>query len=157
MNLFYGADKVVADFVAGIIWNDERRFDDDIRAIGVQDNNGALVGGVVYHNWMPHAGTMELSAGATSARWLTRRIVSCLLAYPFHGCGCQMLVGQTETSNERDRKLMCGIGFRETHIPRLFGRDKDGILQTLTDDQWKAGVYYLKERDYEQKFSSKAA
>lgn len=157
MNLFYGANRAVADYVAGVIWGDERRFGDEMSAIGVQDANGSLIGGVVYHNWSPHAGTMELSAGATSARWLTRRIVSYLLAYPFHGCGCQMLLGQTEESNTRDRKLMVGLGFTEQLVPRLFGRDNNGIIQTLTDDQWKAGAFYLKEKDYGQKFSTKAA
>ena len=157
MRLFVGADKAVADFVAGIIWGDERLFSPDSRAIGIQGSDGTLLGGVVYHNWTPHAGTIELSAASLSARWLTRRIIGELLAYPFYGCGCQLLLGQTEKSNTRDRKLMCGIGFMETHVPRLFGRDNDGILQTLTDDQWKAGAYHIEEADYGKIKSSTAA
>lgn len=157
MRLFVGADKVVADFVAGIIWGDERHFSTESRAIGIQNRAGMLVGGVVYHNWTPHAGTIELSAGSLSAKWLTRRLIGQLLAYPFYACECQMLIGQTEKKNERDRKLMCGIGFREQHVPRLFGRDNDGILQTLTDDQWKAGAYFIEEKDYGKAKCPKAA
>ena len=157
MKLFYGADKTVAEFVAKVIWNDERHFDENSRAIGVQDSSGALVGGVVYHNWAPHMQTMELSAGATSARWLTRNLISQLLAYPFYGCGCQMLIGQTDEANTRDRKLMVGLGFSELVVPRLFGRDKDGILQTLTDDEWKAGAFHIKESEYGVRSMSSAA
>jgi len=142
MRLVWGHTADVAAFVSKLIWGDGRGFSSEHQAAGIINRDGYIVGGVVFHNWNPWAGTIELSAAATTAKWLTRRIITQILAYPFIKCGCQMIMGQTEKNNRRDRRLMCGIGFSEQHIERLFGRDNDGILQTLTDDEWKAGVYY---------------
>lgn len=148
MRAVWGADMPVANFVASIIWNDDRGFDTNCRALGVQDKTGRLVGGVVYHNWEPHNGTIELSAGAITPRWLTRHIASQVLAYGFNTCGCQMLVARTSQKNERTRKLLRGLGFREQLIERLYGRSEHGILMTLTDTAWKAGAYHLiKDQD----------
>lgn len=150
MNIIWGHTEAVVKFVSDIIWGDDRGFGGEHTAAGIIDNNGCLVGGVVYHNYNPWAGTIELSAASITAKWLTRKIITKLLSYPFIACGCQMLIGQTEASNRRDRRMMCGIGFSEQRVGRLFGRNSDGILQTLTDDEWKAGLYYNKELENEQ-------
>lgn len=157
MMAVWGSDMPVLDFVASVVWNDERRFDANSRALGVQDGEGNLVGGVVFHNWDPHCGTIEISAGAVTARWLTRSIAAQVFAYAFDTCGCQMIVARTSEKNTRTRKLLTGMGFNEQEIVRLYGRDENGILLTLTDADWKAGAYHLKDQDHGKAFGTKTA
>lgn len=148
MMTVWGHDHSVADFVSHIIWKDDRGFSDNYRAMGILDKGGVLVGGIVYHNYDPDAGVIEWSAGATTPKWLTPNVVKAAFAYPFHLCKCQMLMARTEAKNRRTRRLLCGIGFSEQKVERLFGRNSDGILLTLTDDEWKAGIYHTKEFEH---------
>lgn len=141
--LLYGEDRAVAAFVAALMPHGGA-FGDNSRAIGVVHKN-KLIGGLVYHDWNPQAGVIEISGAATSPRWLSRKNIHFMLAYPFEDCGCQMVVMRTSEHNKRVQKVITGIGFDALRIPRLYGRDEDGILLTLTDDAWKSGRFYLKE------------
>lgn len=135
VDLAFDFDGPVADFVARHIPNCERGFG-ECRAIGLVDK-GILIGGVVYSNWNPEAGVIEMHAAATSPRWLTTKTLHTLLAYPFELVGVQMIVLQVAASNS----VMCSIaervGFEPHVIPRLFGRDADGVLYLLTEERWR--------------------
>lgn len=141
MRLLYGYNEIVGQFVSNLIWKKPDLFDDRARAIGVINNSGELVGGMVFTEYNPHAMTMEVSGASISPRWLTRRIISDLLAYPFEQCNCQMITGRTRVTNYRTRKLLSAIGVREQFVERLFGRHQDGFLLTLTDDAWRNGRF----------------
>lgn len=141
MKLLYEHDGIVCNFVAEIIWNDERRFGDDAAAVGVIDKKGNLIGGVVWHNWQPWAGTIEISAGTINPRWLTRKLLWQIFSYPFDRCGCQCVFAQTRADNGPVSRLLYGIGFQSIDVPRLHGRDADGVLWWLTEETWRASKY----------------
>lgn len=136
MHLLYGHDKTVADFVAQLIPNCGRGFS-HCRAIGIIDSDGRLVAGVVYHDWNPESGVIEMSAAATTPRWLTRGILCEIFSYPFR-IGCQMAVFRVSGKNTRLHRQFDALGLRRHPIPRLYGRNEDGIVFTLTDDDWRA-------------------
>lgn len=136
MRLLYGHDKTVADFVAAHIPGCARGFS-ACRAIGVLNSTGTLVAGVVYHDWNPEAGVIELSCAAMTPRWLTRSILRVIFAYPFQ-IGCQMAVFRVSERNTRLHRQFDALGLRRHAIPRLYGRNEDGIVFTLTDDDWRA-------------------
>lgn len=109
-----------------------------------------MAAGVVFHDWNPEAGIIELSAACTTRRWLTRNVLWQMFSYPFIGCNCQMVVlrvsERNETENHRGiQRISRAYGFQEHRIERLYGRDHAGILFTLTDDDWRANGFHKTE------------
>ncbi len=104
---------------------------------------GEIIGAVVYHDWNPEAGTIQMSAAGGDG-WLTRRVLQAMHQYPF-AIGCQMIVLQTAVENHVMRRIAKAYGYRETIIPRLMGRSADASILTLTDDDWRASRFYRGE------------
>lgn len=130
---------VVSSFVGRMVPGGERGFD-KASAIGVV-SDGKLMAGVVYHNFDPEAGVVELSAGAVSSRWLAPKVLHAIFAIPFDLWGCQMVVMRVAESNRRMAHIALRFGFDGYLIPRLGGRDEDIWIFTLTDDQWRNTMF----------------
>lgn len=145
----WGAEQLVGPWVAARIEGCERGFGEPgykFKALAVSDGKD-LVAGMVYHNWHPEAGVIEISGAASTARWLTRPVLWAMFSYPFDGIGAQMVVMNVSPENEMFngrglKRLLKAYGFKEHLIPRLKGREKDGILFTLTDDDWRANGFH---------------
>jgi hypothetical protein len=106
------------------------------KTIGVIDEEGKLIGGLVYHNYDPQAGIIEISGAATSKRWLSRRTIALMYQYPFLVCGCQMLYQRTPADNEKLLGQLAAYDYTFIKVPRMFGRQRDGVLCTLTYEAW---------------------
>ena len=112
------------------------------KAIGVIDDD-RLVAGMVYSNWNPEAGVIEMSGASINPRWLTRPVLQAVFAYPFE-IGCQMVVMRVSENDKRLHRQLTSYGFKPHEIPRLRGRRESEIIFTLTDDDWKAGKFMRK-------------
>jgi hypothetical protein len=142
MNLVYGCDEIVANFVAQFISGcNERGFQEPYRAIGVVKDD-QLIGGFVYHNWAPEAGVIEFSGASSSKRWLSRKVLFGLFAYPFLGIGCQMVCARVSVRNGDLIRMLKAYGFCAYHIPRLFGRNETGVVLTLTIEDWQKNGFH---------------
>ncbi|KQX47607.1 MULTISPECIES: GNAT family N-acetyltransferase [unclassified Ensifer] len=130
------ANQAIADFVASHIAGCERGFA-DFTTMGVLAND-ALVAGVVFHNYVPETGVIELSAASTSKRWLTRPVLRAMFGYPFDEIGCQMVVLRVSERNAGMIAIAERFGFSPHRIPRLRGRAEAEIIFTLTDNDWRA-------------------
>lgn len=142
MKLLYGNDDEVAAFVAHRLEQDPAAIFRNCRAVGVVDAAGELVGGMVFHNWWPDAGTIEFSGAATTARWLTPKILDRLFGYAFEVAGVQLLVTRNSGLNHRVHRQLGRYGFTRIDIPRLYGRDEDGVIWTLTQEAYQAGRFH---------------
>nr|WP_244498449.1 GNAT family protein [Aureimonas ureilytica] len=111
------------------------------RGIGVLDDDGRLVAGVLYHGWEPEAGVIEMSSASLSRRWLTRPVLDAIFRYPFEGIGCQLVALRVSERNTHLHRILRAFGFAEFFIPRLRGRDEGEIIFTLTDDAWRSGRF----------------
>lgn len=141
MRPVYGQDEAVAALVASLIPAAARGFGEAFTAIGV-DHGGDLVGGFVFTGWAPEAGTIEISYAGIDRRWLTRRTLYAAFSYVFDGIGCQMAVARTPASLKHGVRIARAYGFKQVTIPRLFGRDEDGIISTLTVEDWRANGFH---------------
>jgi hypothetical protein len=108
-----------------------------------------LIAVLVYHNWNPEAGVIEISGAADSSRWLTRSVAWEMHAYPFNELRCQMVVQRNSernvSANGRGlQRMLAAYGYDAIRVPRLYGRDEAGILHCLTDDVWRANGYHGK-------------
>jgi|SRR5262252_5859910 len=137
----FGQHEAVAKFVADRIPHNHGWGFGPVKTIGVLDEDGRLIAGIVYGNWNPEAGVIEIAAAATSPRWLTRRTIELMYGYPFAQLGCQMVVQRTPAGNERLLRQLAVAGYNFVLVPRLFGRDRDCVICTLTCEVWRASKF----------------
>lgn len=130
-------------WVAERIWPGRDKDFDTATALGVFDDDG-LLGAILWHNWDPDAGVIEFSAAADSRRWLTRRSLQEMFSYAFETVGCQMVYCRTSAADRQKHlhRIFTAYGFDAVRIPRLFGRDEDGFVFTLTDEQWQSNGFH---------------
>ena len=102
------------------------------------------VGAVVFHNYSPEFGVMEMSAAADSPRWLSRPVLRAMHSYIFNDAGCQLAVMRVSEQNERMLRIAAAYGYQAHRIPRLRGRNEAEIVLTLTDDDWKVSRFHGK-------------
>lgn len=126
------------EWVARRIPGCERGFG-DCRCLAVE-HGGQIVAGVVYHNWTPEWGVIELSAAATDRRWMTRPVIHDLLAYPFGFC--RMVMAQHE-QNSPARSIWRRLGASETIIPDMRGDGRPNVVATLKKADWLNGRWCL--------------
>jgi RimJ/RimL family protein N-acetyltransferase len=125
----------IGEFVSRMVPGCERGFGRFV-SMGVI-REGELIAGVLYHNWSPETGAIEISAAATDPRWLTKETLRALFAYPFDGIRCQIVVARIAESNKRARRMWRAVGSTEYIIPRLRGRNDAEAVMILTDDAWR--------------------
>lgn len=127
-------DDRVAPWVAARIWNDGSGFG-NCRAMGVE-HKGELVAGIVFHDWEPDHGLIEISGAADHRRWFTREVIRVAFTYVFDGLECQAVTARTAEDNGPVRHICKALGAKEYIIPRLRGRDAAGVIYVLTDEDW---------------------
>ena len=143
----YDQDLLVADFVARakIASGHTKRAgfpDKNLRAIGIIDERNELIAGIVYFNYNPEAGTIEMSVEALpKQRWLTPTTLGVMFQYPFVHCGCQMLITKTMARSTHVLRMLAAMNFALIRIPRAGGRNEDGVLALLTVEDWMASRF----------------
>ena len=135
----YDQDQEVARFVAALIPHVGYRGFTFPKTIGVVDEHGRLIAGLVYERWNALAGTIEASAAALpGVKWVSRETVRRGFGYAFEAHGCQMLRMYVLASDLRTLRQLAACGFTFQTEKRRYGRDHDGVVCTLTAEDWAA-------------------
>ncbi|MBX5206688.1 GNAT family N-acetyltransferase [Rhizobium sp. NZLR11] len=135
-------NQAIKGWIERHIWENGRELPEAV-TMGVFEN-GQIQAGVAFHDWNPDAGVIEISAASKSKRWLTRNVLKELFGYAFQHVRCQMVVARIDPSDEPLTRIFKAYGFVEHRIPRLLGRDRDQLIMTLTDDDWRANKFNRK-------------
>lgn len=135
----YGHSEAVAAFVAALAPGCARGFG-ECQAVGFLDRQGRLVAGVVYHNYQPEAGVIEISAASTCRTWLNKARLREIFDYPFR-IGCRMVVTRTGEQNHRVRRIWRSLKADEYVIPALRSPTEAEVIYTLTAEQWRNGKF----------------
>lgn len=139
-----GVERVMlSKWVADLIWPGKLRDFGNCQGLAVFEN-GDLIAGMIYHNYEPEAGVIEISGAGTSKRWLTRETLRKMFAYPFEECDCQAVVMRVDPDDVALRRMLTAYGFELYVIPRLRGRHKDENVFLLTDDAWASNKFNRK-------------
>ena len=109
-----------------------------------------LVAGMVFHDWQPGAGLIQISSASVTPRWLTAEVRHKMFSYPFDEIGCQMVVLEVSAANTRMVRIAKAFGFTAHFIQRLRGRNEDGYVFTLTDDAWRNSTFTRKHHGQTQ-------
>ena len=129
------ANRIIAEFVSQRIFGEIRSFG-PFCSMGVFDNGG-LIAGVIYHDYQPQNGTIEISAASDSKRWMTRPVIRDFLWMPFDRLGCQCIVARHSVEKESLRRMWKALGAEEFIVPRLRGRDAPPeAITILTEEAW---------------------
>lgn len=130
----------ISDFVCDQIWGRTGLIDRHM-SLGVFDGQ-MLVAGVLYHNWYPDTGVVELTGASISKRWLSRAVLKAVFAVPFDHLGCQLVVFRVSEHNKPMLRIAKAYGFSEHIIPRLRGRTESEHILTLADDDWRQSRFH---------------
>jgi hypothetical protein len=153
----YGQDQPVARFVADMIPHCRRGFGENIKAIGVIDGD-RLIAGFVFHNFEPEAGVIEISGAALpGSNWCTRRTLAVIYRYPFLQLECQMIVQRVLEENESLLWILSRYNYSFVKVPRLFGRNSNGVICCLTREAWASNRFNQKLRHHVQEPIEEAA
>ena len=137
LDYVYGHDEAVAHFVAQLIPECRELGFGNCKAIGVIDDRGHMIAGLVYNHYNPQAKTIEISAAALPGKyWMTRRTLGHMFGYPFRQIGCQMVFQRIKADDVYQMDQMERFNYMFVTVPRMFGRDTDGVLCLLTYEDW---------------------
>lgn len=131
---------MLSKWVADLIWPGKLRDFGNCQTLAIFED-GELIAGMVYHNFEPDAGVIEISGAGTSKRWLTRETLRKMFAYPFEEIGVQSVVMRVDPEDTALRRMLTAYGFELYVIPRLRGRDKAENVFLLTDDAWASNKF----------------
>ena len=137
----YGQDVAVGDWVHERIPHAE--FGPYV-AIGLAEDN-TLIAGVVYHNYVPRYGNIEISMAADSPRWATPEAIGTFLRYPFGQLRCRRVTTCTPASNKRALRFNHGIGFQKEGVIRQGYGKEDMVLCGLVYREAKRWLKQHKE------------
>lgn len=100
-------------------------------AVGVARGK-ALAAVVVFHDWQPALGTVQLSCAAVTPRWASRAVVRAILGAAFGGAlgaSARKVWTATPAGNERAVKFNLGVGFkREAVLREHFGPKVHAVI-----------------------------
>jgi len=147
MRLVLGQDRDVAAWVAARIAHMGASADfGPCAAIGIADEAGRALGGVVFSNFQPGFRSIEVSFAAETSRWLTRPLICGILSYPFVQLDCQRVTAVTPRGARKARSFLDRFGFkREGVVRRGFGTD-DAIISGLLRTEWLASRWSRSRR-----------
>ena len=144
MHLVFNDDANVAAWVAARIPHMNGEAFPPSTAIGVVDEDGQALGGVVFTNHYPAFGSIEASFASASPRWLTKSLITAILSYPFAQLDCQRVTTITPLKATSARVFLEVFGFkREGVIRRGFGSD-DAVISGLLRKEWDRSPFNLR-------------
>ena len=135
MILFW--DPRVAEWVGQRIEGGQRGFG-RCRALGVLIDD-RMAAGVVFHDWNPERGTIEISAAADDRRWLGRKVIRAAFGYAFDVA--RMAVTRTAERNEPVRKMWRAFGASEYVLADAWSPGEAMVIYTLTPAQLAASRF----------------
>lgn len=112
-----------------------------LQALGVVAGDGRALGGVVFHNYQPRFGNIEVSFAADTPRWLTRNLIGEILRYPFDQLDCRRITSLTPKKNAPARRFIDAFGFKREGVLRKGFGDDDMIVSGMMRREWRASKW----------------
>lgn len=132
-------NEAVGNFVSTIIYGRPGRIDNYCSMAVLADD--VVIAGVLYNNYYPEQGVIEMHAGSLDKRWLTRPVLKAMFSHAFDQFKCQLCVLRVSEHNKPMLRIAKAYGFQEFIIPRLRGRNEAEHILTLSDDDWRSNRF----------------
>jgi len=132
-------NEAVGDFVSEIIYGKAGRIHNYCSMAVLKD--GVAIAGVLYNNYYPEQGVIEMHAASRDKQWLTRPVLRSMFSHAFERFQCQLCVLRVSEHNKPMLRIAKAYGFNQHIIPRLRGRDEAEHILTLSDDDWRSNRF----------------
>lgn len=132
-----GAGRFIGDWIAERIPQiaDGKAFG-AYAAFGVLSAENEMLGGVLFNNYHPDMGNIEVSFAAAGKRWLTPEIITKILSYPYAQLECLRVTSVTPRRAASARRFLERFGFRREGLIRRGFRNDDAIISGLLREEW---------------------
>lgn len=101
-------------------------------ALGVLNDKGRLIAGMIYHDYQEAFGTVQITFASTSPMWARKSTIRELLAYPFQQLGCQKIWTCTPAKNIAALKTNAHVGLkREAILRHQFGFKEHAVIYSM--------------------------
>lgn len=129
--LVTGPKEVIAEFVAEGIGCGVAK--GNFSAIGVVDDDGVLMAGVVYTDY--NGRNITAAIHGIGKKWMTKEFLHAMFDYPFIQAGAERITATIETFNKSSHNLATRLGFTheatlqragrygDLHVYRMFRED----------------------------------
>lgn len=108
------------------------------QAMGVVSDREELQAGVVFHDYQPEYGTMQVSVAASTPMWAKPDHIKAIMAYPFEQIGVYKLWSAIPHTNERAIKFNKHIGFKqEAVLAHHFGHKVHAVITRLYQPDYR--------------------
>lgn len=112
-------------------------------AIGVVDEAGNLLAGVVLHDYHPDWGAVSMSHAALTPKWLTKRIISGIMSVPFVQYGVGRVTATTPRKATSACQFLRKFGFRQEGVIRRGLGNDDALVWGLLSEEWDRSRFNL--------------
>ena len=137
MKLAFGNDHLWAQWVAQRIPHMNGQPFGPCVTIGVVDSAGYPVGCVVFTDHMPQYGNIQISFAGDQRNWLTRRLMTAILRYPFAQLGAKRITAIVPPSATNATQFLTKMKWvREGCIRRGYGNE-DAVVWGLLESEWR--------------------
>ncbi|MBT8152753.1 GNAT family N-acetyltransferase [Epibacterium ulvae] len=133
--------RPVVRFVEFGLWQGAKTFG-PATGIGFATPEAGLVAGVVYHNFDPDEGRIELSGYAERADWLSRSNLREIFHYPFEQVGVRIVIARHSERNVRAVRLWDRLGAVQHHVPEIRARGEAEIIAVLDREAWQNSKFF---------------
>lgn len=141
MKLVTGEDDAVSRWVAAQIPHMHGNLFGSCVTFGVTDQDGRILGGVVFHNYHPAYRSIEWSAAARTANWLSPSVIATIMAYPFVQLSVARVQAVIPRKSKRTRDFHYRFGFKQEGLVRRgFGND-DAVIYGLLHNDWRKSAF----------------
>ncbi len=144
--LIEGVDRVVREFVASRAPMGHAEFTDGDKGFAIVNSQNQMVAGIVFSDWRPHFGTLEISAVALNSFCISPQIVVALGDYAFGKLSANRVWARTASKNHRAAKLLKHIGFTS-----------EGTAADFYGVNRHAETFRMLKREWTDRYSLKAA
>lgn len=143
--LIVGDDDQIARWVAEHIPHVGSAGFGPCAAMGILSRDGSsLIAGVVYHDYQPDYGTVQISMAATSPMWATPDICRAILEIPFLQMGVNKIWTSTPQDGIRALRVNQHLGLRrEAVLAHHFGKKRHAVICRMTRSEF-AKLYEAK-------------
>lgn len=135
---FPDVNAAMGDFASWAIFGEAGRFD-KFCTMAVTDR-AEVIAAIVYHNYEPDFGTVEMSAGASTRRWMSKAVLSDILDFPFDKLDCRCIVARHDEDATHLRRMWASVGAEEHIIPHVRA-GKGEAVSVLTHEAWLASKF----------------
>ena len=125
-----GASQAIASWVAKRIPAMQGATFGPCAAMGIVDERGNPIAGVVFHEYLPGYKSISISIAAENAKWLSKGIITGIMSYPFATLGVQRLTAVTAPRESATSvvRFLLKMGFQQEGRVRKGLGDTDAIV-----------------------------